>query len=137
METTNTETAAETNSAFAAIQSIAAAQPPKSFENIRCLPQAQRSAKIRKMLRAAGIKGVSVTSATGSMCDWTHVRFDELAHATGTHWDHNRLECSTCGVNQQAVRTLEALILAAFPDMGDRSDAMTDHFDFKFTVRSV
>ena len=133
METMNTETASA-SPALVTIQSIASAKTPTSFEKIRSLTQKERSAKIRNMLRAAGVKGVSVTSATGSMCYWTHVRFAQLEHPAGTNWDHNRLECSTCRVNQQAVRTLESLILAAFPDMGDRSDSMVDHFDFVFTV---
>jgi hypothetical protein len=80
--------------------------------NIRSLTQTQRSAAIRSLLRAAGIKDARVKNATGSMCYWTKVYV-----APGTE-----------------VRAIESLIVAAFPDLADRSDLMTDHYDFMFTV---
>jgi DNA repair protein RadC len=36
--------------------------------------------------------------------------------------------------NMAAEKKLTAIILGAFPDMGDRSEAMTDHSDFRFTI---
>jgi hypothetical protein len=81
--------------------------------NIRSLRQTERSARIRSLLRAAGIRA-RVKSATGSMCFWSKVY-----------------------VPADQVRAVYALIEAAFPDMADRSDLMTDHFDFMFTVSAL
>lgn len=80
--------------------------------NIRSLTQTERSARIRSLLRVAGIKGARVKNASGSMCYWTKVFV-----APGTD-----------------VGAIESLIVAAFPDLCDRSDLMADHYDFMFTV---
>ncbi len=145
METTNTGTAAaatDSDAALAVVMSIASATIPTAPEKIRDLHQKERTAKIRSMLRGMGIKvgavgkGVSVVSATGSMCYWTNVRFKGLRHAAGTSCGYTRMECHTCRANLAAVRTVEKLILTAFPDLDDRSDSQTDHFNFVFTVNA-
>jgi hypothetical protein len=126
--------------------SIEAAALPVGFvtEKIRDLTQKERTAKIRAALKACGVlmgsvgKGVSVKSATGSMCYWTHVEFARAQHAEGTtFFDHNRMECPVCQVNITADRKLSALVLQAFPDLDDRSDSMTDYSDFVFSVTAV
>lgn len=134
MNTPTTETAAPaaTNPVIASIE--AAALPAGlAPEGIRNLAQKERTTKIRNLLKACGIKGLSVTSATGSMCYWTHVRFPRVDHAVGTDM-HSRFDCAVCVANLTASRKLSALIVEAFPDMGDRSDIQSDHFDFMFTV---
>lgn len=107
--------------------------------NIRSLGQKERTAAIRSLLKASGVKmgargnGVSVKSATGSMCYWTTVRYESIDHAPGVEM-HSRFYCPTCKANAAASEKLHTLILAAFPDLGDRSDIQVDHFDFVYTV---
>lgn len=92
---------------------------------------AARTGVIRQALKATGVKGVSIkTSTTGRTdislrgevhpaCDWS------------THIVH---ECSTCSRNLAAERKITAIVLAALPDLDDRSDSMIDYFDFVFMV---
>ena len=119
------------------IASIEAATVPASpvSTTARSAGQKERTAMIRQALKASGVRGVSVTMATGSMCYWTHVRAEGVPHAQGTDWNaHEARQCPVCLRNQAADKKLTALILAAFPDLGDRSDLQSDHFDFVFTV---
>ena len=103
--------------------------------SVRHLPQKERTALIRKALKVAGIKGASVTSATGSMCFWTNVRISLGAEHPAHDWrTHISSQCEFCAGRRAMERRVEAVILAAYPDLADRSDAMTDHFDFLFTV---
>ena len=122
------------------LASVAAAKLPAGLEpaNIRSTGQKERTTRIRNLLKACGVKmgargrGVSVKAATGSMCYWTHVRFEGLDSCETA--PHSRFECATCLANKATRDKLVDLILTAFPDLGDRSDAMVDHFDFVFTV---
>jgi len=89
-----------------------------------------RSWAIRQMLRKVGIKGAHVTVGRGSTC--AEVRF--LGVACPTRESHNRSACPECKRNLDAEKKVSDIILGAFPDMDDRSDSMTDHFDYKFTI---
>ncbi len=123
------------------IASIMSAALPASFisQPIRHLDQKERTTCIRSLLRSCGVlmgargKGVSVKAATGSMCYWTKVRYENVSHADGTG-HHNQFECATCTANRAASAKVSALILEAFPDLDNRSDSMTDHSDFVFTI---
>lgn len=120
-----------------AVRTIEAAQVPEAVVNpeARRLRQKERSKAIRDLLKSLGIKGVSVTSATGSMCYWTNVRIDGVPHPRVKNWgEHRTHECPVCQRNRAAEDKMHRIILAAFPDLGDRSDSMTDHFDFVYTV---
>lgn len=117
----------------------AAALPSASGETIRSLSTPEQAAKIRGLLKSLGIKGVSAKRSHAGWSATVAVSFTALAHADGgrPNWStHNRIECVTCSRNHAAQTKVEAIILAAFPDCGDRSDLMTDYFDYVFTVRS-
>lgn len=102
--------------------------------NARHLPQKERTALIRRTLKAAGIKA-SVTSATGSMCYWTNVRIDlGVAHPAYDWRTHIVHECSHCAERLALRRQVEALILAAHPDLDDRSHPQTDYSNYIFSV---
>lgn len=140
-QTETAETTQATDAILLVIASINIAKLPAGFapSNIRSLLQTERTARIRSMLRTAGVKlgavgkGVSVTSDRGSMCWGTSVDFEGVDHET-SYLEHNRLECTVCSMNRNASRKLEALVLEAFPDLVDRSDLMTDHFDSVFSI---
>lgn len=100
----------------------------------RFLSQKERTALIRKAVKAAGIKA-SVTSATGSMCYWTNVRIDLGVEHPAHDWrTHIVSDCAHCSERLALRRRVEALILAAYPDLDDRSDVQADYSNFIFSV---
>jgi hypothetical protein len=107
------------------MQSIEGAPLPTTSMATRDRPLKERSALIRGLLRQAGVKGVKVTSADGAFCDLTDITI------TVDFRPESRERIL-------AVRKkTEAMVLAAFPDLGDRSDARSDCFDSKFAVKEV
>jgi hypothetical protein len=113
----------------------AAMMPLVQHPALRSRPQKERSSAIRKLLRQVKIKNVSVTSDHGSMCFGTSVRFVPLA-CPERGPDHGSWNCAICKRNTEAGARLREIILAAFPDMDDRSDSMTDYFDQPFSVHA-
>jgi hypothetical protein len=104
--------------------------------NLRSLPQKERSAAIWKLLRVTlklG-RGVSVTSDRGSMCFGTSVTFEGVRCDEGEECLRRHDPCPASARNIAADRKLEQIILAAFPDMDDRSDSQSDHFDCPFSI---
>jgi hypothetical protein len=99
---------------------------------LRSEPQVTRTRAIRGLLKSLGIKGVFCTSAKGSMCNWTNVDFDGIRCNAGI--DHERRSCPVCQRNIAAERKLNQIILGGFPDLDDRCDSQSDHFDFMFAV---
>jgi hypothetical protein len=94
--------------------------------HLRSKGMGERTRAIRKLLKDLGIKGVSVRMATGSMCFWTYVdvpRFD-VDPSNPEQW---RLSHD---VEHESQKKVERCVLAAFPDLDNRSDGMTDYFDF-------
>ncbi len=113
---------------------------------LRPMGQAARTDAIRKLMKYVRVKGVSVRKATGSMCYWTNVDLP-YGWPCGCPGDCDKWQpCprqSNAGEHQLGVwrdrarkarDKVKAIILAAYPDLDDRSDSMTDHFDFVFTV---
>jgi hypothetical protein len=132
-------TARRTLSASEIISSIeAAALPAPTGDAIRTLGTVEQCSKIRAMLKAAGIKGVSVKRSHAGWSATVAVSFLRLGHEEGVNWGlHNRAECPICSREIAATRKLETVILAAFPDCDNRSDSMTDYFDYVFGVSAV
>lgn len=124
----------------AVIASIeSAALPAPTGEPIRSLATTEQNAKIRALLKSLGIKGVSVKRSHAGWAATVSVSFAGISHACAADsWDrqHNRSDCPTCVRTIAAERKIEAIILAAFPDCGDRSDLQTDYFDYVFSVRA-
>lgn len=110
------------------------------------LYQKEFAQAVRTLLRSMGItsRQVSVKSATGSMCYWINVEVPHIDRgftyndvmrmsesdrdaflARGKELDNHRYE---------ACRHLDKVIARAFPGCLDRSDPMTDYFDFMYTV---
>jgi len=119
----------------AAILSIEAARIPTAplAQNARRADQKERTRLIRQALKDAGVRGASVTMARGSMCYWSDIRVEGIAH-TEYPEDHVPFRCPVCQRNQAAEKKLNAIIMAALPGMDDRSDSQSDHFDFVYSV---
>ncbi len=91
---------------------------------------------IRDLLKAYRIKGVSITAPKYSMVRSVEIRLPEARreHYSDRGGIHDRLDCPTCLERNEASNRLEAIILAAYPDLRDRSDSLTDHFDYRISI---
>jgi len=121
--------------AFASIE--AAGLPAVVNPTLRHEGMGARTRAIRALLKTQGIKGVSVRQSTGSMCFWTYVDIPRpplgertLSTDVGYIGDRGAYLARERSVREK----LQAIILAAFPDLDDRSDAYTDYSDFVFMV---
>lgn len=115
------------------IKSIEAAEVPEVVDrDLRGKYMKERSAAIRALFKKLGIVGVSVTSPNYSMATATDVLAprDDHSHSYGVEF----ADCLVCRRNGKARKMLRAIILAAFPDLDDRSDGRSDHYDFKFSI---
>jgi hypothetical protein len=108
---------------------------------MRDQPRKEVAAAVRALLKRLGIKGVSVTTPNYSMAMGIQVRIpdrpedwqDDLhPHRPGDHTD-----CWRCQLAKAARVRLELLILAAFPDLDDRSDYSTNYYDAYLSVQSA
>lgn len=111
---------------------------------LRDEPRKVWAAEVRKLLRDLGLSGISVTTPNYSMASTILVRIppreveDEAEHERL----HDRifregrpsLDCPDCAERWQARQKVRAIILAAFPDLDDRSDPQVDYFDYCVSV---
>lgn len=119
------------------IASIEAAEMPKvATLHMRRQPRKTWAPAVRELLKGLGIRHVSVTTPSYSMASTISIRVPGFSH------DHDERSaatayrtCPRCQRRHAAVARLERLILAAFPDLNDRSDMMTDHFDYCLSIR--
>jgi hypothetical protein len=112
---------------------LATPPPPVVDPAARRLPRKERSALIRALFRRLGIKGVSVTTPSYSMAQSVDIAIPDAVehdHDNG----HERTTCPHCMERFAAERHIERIILAAFPDLADRSDSMSDHFDYCLSI---
>lgn len=88
---------------------------------------------VRVLYKTLGVKGVSVTAPNYSMASSIHIQIsvdDGHEHTGGVEYTN----CLICKRYGKAKAKLEALVLAAYPDLDDRSDSMTDYFNFCLMV---
>src|SRR5436309_2350772 len=102
MNTTTTETKTsrprKTLTVFEVIQSIeVAALPAPTGEAIRANTTVEQCAKIRSLLKAVGIKGVSVKRSSSSWTATVSVSFASIPHLELQNWaTHASHECDIC-----------------------------------------
>lgn len=90
---------------------------------------------VRKLMKDMGLVGVSVTTPSYSMASSIEVRLPEAAaHERGWQSGHDFATCPTCQQRNRAERRIVDIIVAAFPDMRDRSDYQSDYFDFALSI---
>ena len=102
------------------------------------------AAEVRRLLKELHVAGVSVTTPSYSQASTIHIRvpstgFDadhEAIHARIDEQERNSGSwlgyghfCPLCKEHWEAHQLIEKIILAAFPDLDDRSDSQSDHFD--------
>lgn len=102
--------------------------------------------EVRNLFKDLGIKHVSVTTPNYSMASSIHIDLPPLFAWNGDHErrheeiDHQEREsgtwlgyghfCEFCKREWSAKQKLEKIVLAAFPDLDNRSDTQSDYFDF-------
>jgi hypothetical protein len=100
-------------------------------------PQKEISKAIRELYKDLGILGVRV------YCQWSiHIRPEEpQEHShiddSAQSWnlgEYKYRDCPTCQRHGKLKRKLARIILAAYPDLGDRSEIQSDYFDYIFQI---
>jgi len=100
----------------------------------RHLPRKELAKLVRGLLKTLGVKGVSVTTPNYSMASSIDIRLPRRDDCVGPDGYYD--EASEGARENNRVRAKFNEILArAFPQHDDRSDAQSDHFDFKFSIQ--
>ena len=101
----------------------------------RHIPRKDQAKLTRGLLKKLGLEGVSVTTPSYSGAQAVEVslpsRSDYLLEPFGTA----SRDCPTKKANYQATLQMERLLVAAFPNSGDRSDSRSDYFDYRWSIR--
>lgn len=128
--------------------------PSPAFRgNVRRLYRKEWSKLVKRLLKDLGLGFVSVTAPNYSMAQSIDIRFhqvetpaestehqrlhDEIDRAEiatgGLHVGFNRT-CKHCHQRWAAHQALERIILAAYPDLDNRSDSQSDYFDYCLSI---
>jgi hypothetical protein len=108
--------------------------PPVRNPDLRKERRTVWAKAIRRLLADLGIKGVSITTPHYSMAHSIDIKLPAgTPHDRGAA-DHEYRDCPMCQERNRAQDRITQIILAAFPDLDDRSDSMTDYFDFCLSV---
>lgn len=97
----------------------------------RNLPRKDLAKLARGVFAKLGVKGISITAPNYSMAQSVDVRVPRLL--TDSIEDSAEYVL-TRKDNNETVRKVEAILLAAFPNTDNRSDSMTDYFDYRWSV---
>lgn len=91
--------------------------------------------EIRRLLKRLAIKGVSVTTPNYSMAFDVTIRVPGAqAHDQESSNGHDYQTCALCQQRNEASQAIERVILGAFPDLNDRSEYVSDSFDFCLSI---
>lgn len=111
----------------------------------RCIPRKQQAALTRQLFKVLGIKGISVRTPNYSMARSVDVR---IPRESGLSWkgyeqyehlpfnevpDFVPLKAARIR-HGEACEKVEAILDKAFPNHGNRSDYLSDYYDFKWNV---
>jgi len=116
----------------AVCEQVEQAPTPMVRGNLRNARRKEQAEQVRRLLKDLGVEAVSVTTPSYSMAQAIHIALPASSHEV--HGSVVYRECPRCQRRYQARERVERLILAAFPDLNDRSDAMVDHFDYCLSI---
>jgi hypothetical protein len=125
---------------------------PAFHAKIRSLTRKEWAHEVKNLFKSLGLGWVSVTAPSYSMASSIHIHFhtdepwEHSAHKAkhkeidelqrGAHeWFGYGTYCPWCKLEWAAHHKLEQIILAAFPDLDDRSDSQSDHFDSCLSIQ--
>lgn len=97
-------------------------------------PRKEQARQCRELFRRLGLKGISVTAPNYSMAQSVDVRLpgrEDYVFGVGGMVQAND---PARNANSEAQQRIRAILLAAFPKHDDRSDAQSDHFDYRWSV---
>ena len=101
----------------------------------RSVPRKELAAEARKLFKMLAIKGISVTAPNYSMAQAVDVTIPRREDHDPPHWRvHECEKCQSCSANGAATAKVRAILDKAFPKHDDRSDSMSDHFDYKWSI---
>ena len=137
----------------AQLDQIINAPLPAFRGNIRPLYRKEWAAQVRKLFRDMQLTGISVTAPSYSMAqsidirlprdpyaengphDLKHQAIDRGVRFNSEQWNgYANNGCEYCRQEWQAHKRIKEIVLAAFPDLDDRSDSMSDHFDYCLSI---
>lgn len=108
--------------------------PPVVNPAIRRESRKVKAAEIRKVLKSMGIKGISVTAPNYSMASSVHIKIPRASDHDRGAVGHEFHTCPLCMQHTRAERKIAEIILAAFPDLDDRSDSQSDYHDNPLSI---
>jgi len=88
----------------------------------RSIPRKQQAALTRKLFKDLGLKGVSVTTPNHANASSVYIRLPRFGPSLNSP------------TNANAKLRIEAILDVAFPNHNDRSERLTDYFDFCWVV---
>ncbi len=91
---------------------------------------------VRALFKRLGLKGISVTAPRYSMAQSIDIGFPWRSCTDPVHADFskNNSDCADCSRVWKAKNHVEKIILAAYPDLDNRSDLQSDYFDYCLSV---
>lgn len=135
------------------LQAILCAPLPAFQANIRHQARKEWAAAVRRLFRDMGLSGISVTAPHYSMASSIdirlpkfqqegahqarHAEIDRTERANSAPWQGYNKSCQWCAEEKQAIEKIRSIVLAAFPDLDDRSDTQSDYFDCCLTIYSA
>jgi hypothetical protein len=100
----------------------------------RMIPRKEQAALARQLFKSMGLRGISVTTPNYSMASTVRVRLPKRDDYELNEWGTVKEGDPVMRANSEAGRRVESILLAAFPRHDDRSDTMSDYFDYCWSV---
>lgn len=111
----------------------------------RHIPRKQQAALARQLFKAIGLRGISVTTPNYSMAQVVNVRIPEEPHpgwagyeqyenATYSDMPDDVPARRWSARHYAAEQKVKEILLRAFPAHDDRSDSMTDYYDYCWSI---
>jgi hypothetical protein len=94
----------------------------------------ERAKAVRDLFKRLGLQGISVTAPNYSMAQSIDIRLPDYDCLREDRYSPCYPQCANCELAGEAKRRLNRLILAAFPNLDDRSDSQSDHFDYCLSI---
>ena len=103
---------------------------------LRKATRKERAKAVRNLFKSLGIKGISVTAPNYSMAQSIDITIPHDSCDNAIHDDPSKSfrDCAECNRRWQAKERIEPIILAAYPDLDNRSDSQSDHFDYCLSI---
>jgi hypothetical protein len=103
---------------------------------LRREPRTTRAAAVRKLFRDMGLKGISVTAPNYSMAQSIDIKTprNEPEPTVKDEHGYDNYHSEYLAARNAALAKVEAIVVAAFPDLNDRSEYMTDYYDFCLSI---